>query len=78
MGFGIGFGQTAGPIYVAEIAPAAHRGLLISLSQLLFTFGQLFGYVAHYLAEAHLDSHLSWKVVIGIGVIPTYVVVAFL
>ncbi|CAN1308968.1 Putative polyol transporter 2 [Linum perenne] len=78
MGLGFGFGQTAGPIYVTEVAPAAHRGLLISLSQLLFTFGQAFGYVAHYLAQDPLDTPFNWKLVIGIGVIPTCMVLGCL
>ncbi|CAN0920805.1 Putative polyol transporter 2, partial [Linum grandiflorum] len=78
MGLSFGIGMTAGPIYVAEIAPAAHRGLLISLSQLLLTTGEVFGYVGRYLAEAHLVPHYSWRAVLVIGIIPSFFIAAFL
>ncbi|CAN0927530.1 Probable polyol transporter 6 [Linum grandiflorum] len=78
MGLSFGLGLTAGPVYVAEIAPAKHRGLLISLSQFLFVLGELAGYSAHYMAEAHLNSHISWRVVIVIGVLPSLLLAAIL
>ncbi|CAN1133570.1 Polyol transporter 5, partial [Linum perenne] len=70
MGVGIGIGLTSGPIYVAEIAPAEHRGLLLSFSQPLYTFGLLSGYTVQFFAETHLNTHSGWRVLIGIGAIP--------
>ncbi|CAN1133797.1 Putative polyol transporter 2 [Linum perenne] len=78
MGIGFGSGLTAGPIYVAEIAPARHRGRLVSLCQLLLLAGELLGYSAQYLAQAHLSTHASWRVVTVIGAIPTVLIAVFI
>ncbi|CAN1134242.1 Polyol transporter 5, partial [Linum perenne] len=78
MGVSIGIGLTSGPIYVAEIAPAEHRGLLTSFSQVLCAFGMLLGYTVQCLAQIHLSTHSSWRLLIGIGAIPCSVLLLVL
>lgn len=41
-GLGIGVNAIAVPVYLAEIAPAAGRGAVVQLYELLLTFGTLF------------------------------------
>ncbi|CAN1133480.1 Probable polyol transporter 6 [Linum perenne] len=71
MGVSIGIGLTSGPIYVAEIAPAVHRGLLISFSQLLYAFGMLSGYLAQFIAKTVFSTHSGWRVLGAVGAIPS-------
>lgn len=48
-GVGIGISAVVAPAYISEIAPARHRGRLVSLYQLAITVGFLAAYVVNYL-----------------------------
>lgn len=48
-GVAIGMASTLSPLYIAEISPAAHRGLLVSLNQLAIVTGILLSYSVNYL-----------------------------
>jgi sugar porter (SP) family MFS transporter len=45
-GFGIGFAVHAAPMYIAEIAPADYRGMLVSAKEGVIVLGMLFGFLA--------------------------------
>lgn len=47
-GIGIGVSAVVAPAYISEIAPAKHRGRLVSLYQLAITIGFLAAYVVNY------------------------------
>lgn len=47
-GAGIGISAVVAPAYISEIAPARHRGRLVSLYQLAITVGFLAAYVVNY------------------------------
>lgn len=47
-GIGIGISAVVAPAYISEIAPARHRGRLVSLYQLAITVGFLAAYVVNY------------------------------
>lgn len=70
-GVGIGISAVVAPAYISEIAPARHRGRLVSLYQLAVTIGFLAAYVVNYfLLEYSLEatgcrSALCTKIFIG-------------
>lgn len=66
VGVAIGISSMTTPLYIAEIAPASKRGMLVSLNQLAITIG----IVASYLVDYALATTESWRWMIGIGVIP--------
>lgn len=69
MGVGVGIVSVVVPMYLSELAPAAIRGRLTSLMQLLVTVGIFLAYVtAWWFAEAR-----DWRWMIGLGVIPAVV-----
>ncbi|KAK9165565.1 hypothetical protein Scep_000756 [Stephania cephalantha] len=68
-GVGIGFGVIT-PVYIAEISPPASRGFLTSFPEVFINAGILLGYVSNF-AFSKLPEHLSWRVMLGIGVIPS-------
>ncbi|XP_020527765.1 probable polyol transporter 4 isoform X2 [Amborella trichopoda] len=74
-GIGIGFGGVIALIYIAEISPAASRGALTSIPEILINLGILLGYVSNY-AFSGLPVHISWRVMLAIGILPS-VFVAF-
>lgn len=70
-GLGIGFASVVAPLYISEIAPPAVRGSLVTLNQIAITGGQLVSYVTNFaLASVLLDAGLTWRVMLGTGVIP--------
>ncbi|KAM3388262.1 hypothetical protein ACQJBY_010815 [Aegilops geniculata] len=69
-GVGIGFGAMISAIYIAEISPAAARGTLTSLPEICINLGILLGYVSNY-AFSGLSEHISWRVMLGVGILPS-------
>ncbi|RLM87051.1 polyol transporter 5-like [Panicum miliaceum] len=69
-GVGVGYAIMIAPVYTAEIAPAASRGFLTSFPEVFINIGILLGYVSNY-AFARLPLHLGWRVMLGIGAVPS-------
>ena len=69
-GLAVGAASVLGPVYIAEIAPAAWRGRLVGLFQLNVVTGIVFGYIANFLVRsAHLGA-LEWRAMLGVALIP--------
>ncbi|WCJ26993.1 Major facilitator superfamily protein [Euphorbia peplus] len=69
-GIGIGFGVMIAPVYIAEISPTVVRGYLTSFPEIFTNLGILLGYVSNY-AFSGLPVHISWRVMLGVGIIPS-------
>lgn len=66
VGLGIGISSMLSPLYLAELAPAKQRGMIVSFNQLMMTFGILVSYLVGYaLAPAG-----AWRWMLGLGAIP--------
>ncbi|KAI4296689.1 hypothetical protein L6164_036630 [Bauhinia variegata] len=74
-GVGIGFGVMIAPLYIAEISPAMARGSLTSFPEIFINLGILLGYISNY-AFSGLSPHISWRVMLGVGLIPS-IAIAF-
>ncbi|XP_043710104.1 polyol transporter 5-like [Telopea speciosissima] len=74
-GIGVGFALMIAPVYTAEIAPATARGFLTSFPEVFVNAGVLLGYISNY-CFARLPEHLSWRLMLGVGGIPS-VLLAF-
>ncbi|KAL9321233.1 hypothetical protein ACSQ67_013072 [Phaseolus vulgaris] len=72
-GVGIGFGVMITPVYIAEISPAIARGSLTSFPEIFINFGILLGYISNY-AFSRLPAHINWRVMLGIGLLPSVVI----
>ena len=68
-GFGIGLSTVAAPLYIAEIAPPKHRGLLAGM----FQFNVVFGIVVAYLSNALLAGigEDAWRWMLGVAAFPS-------
>ncbi|KAJ6402052.1 hypothetical protein OIU84_014179 [Salix udensis] len=69
-GVGIGFGVMIAPVYIAEISPSAVRGSLTSFPEIFINLGILLGYISNY-AFSGLPVHINWRVMLGIGILPS-------
>jgi SP family galactose:H+ symporter-like MFS transporter len=66
VGIGIGVASMLTPLYLAETAPPAQRGALVSLNQLMITVGILVSYLVGYL----LSQGDGWRWMLGLGALP--------
>lgn len=76
-GIGIGFGVMIAPIYIAEISPSVTRGSLTSFPEIFINLGILLGYVSNF-AFSGLPEHISWRVMLGVGILPSFFIGAAL
>lgn len=67
-GVGIGFSTVAAPLFISEIAPPKHRGLLTGL----FQFNIVFGILAAFLSNALLAGvgANAWRWMLGVEAVP--------
>ncbi len=69
-GLGIGGCSVLGPVYIAEIAPAKWRGLLVGLFQINIVIGILLAYFSNYrIAELGLGAN-DWRWMFGVSAVP--------
>lgn len=70
-GLGVGVSSIAVPAYIAEIAPAKHRGRLVAMYQFQIVFGILVAFFSNYLLSG--ISAEDWRWMLGVEVIPAIV-----
>ncbi|GLT82950.1 hypothetical protein SLE2022_012690 [Rubroshorea leprosula] len=73
-GVGIGFGVMIAPVYIAEISPSIARGSLTSFPEIFVNLGILLGYISNY-AFSGLPVHISWRIMLGVGLLPSVFIV---
>ena len=84
-GVGIGLASNLSPLYIAEIAPAAMRGKLVSINQLTIVIGILLAQVINWLiAEpvatgatpeqilASWNGQVGWRWMFGVTAVPAF------
>ncbi|CAN0861972.1 Probable polyol transporter 6 [Linum grandiflorum] len=71
-GVGVGFALMIAPVYSAEVSSARSRGFLTSLPEWGISIGILLGYISN-VAFAKLPLKLGWRLMIGIGAIPSLI-----
>ncbi|KAL3614115.1 Polyol transporter 5 [Castilleja foliolosa] len=76
-GIGVGYALMIAPVYTAEVAPASQRGFLLSFPEAFINIGLLLGYVSN-LAFSGLPTHIGWRLMLGIGVVPSTLITAMI
>jgi len=67
IGIAIGIASYTAPLYISEIAPARHRGALVSLNQLAIALGILISYIVDFFCSHHGG---QWRLMLGLGAVP--------
>ncbi|TWU39943.1 putative metabolite transport protein CsbC [Novipirellula aureliae] len=70
-GLGVGISTVAAPLYISEIAPPKHRGLLAGMFQFNIVFGILVAFVSNSLLGGIGDN--AWRWMLGVEAIPALV-----
>ncbi|MQL82753.1 hypothetical protein Taro_015250 [Colocasia esculenta] len=73
-GVGVGYGLMIAPVYTAEVSPASYRGFLTSFAEVFINVGILLGYVSNF-AFSRLPENLGWRMMLGVGAIPSVLIV---
>ncbi|MGH9328754.1 MAG: sugar porter family MFS transporter [Terriglobia bacterium] len=69
-GLGIGGSSVLGPMYIAEISPAAWRGRLVGVFQFDIVFGILLAYFSNYIISRVVLGNLAWRWMLGVAALP--------
>jgi SP family arabinose:H+ symporter-like MFS transporter len=77
-GFGIGASSVLGPVYIAELSPAAWRGRLVSVFQFNVVFGILLAYLSNYAIHVLQLGATEWRWQVGIAAAPAVLFLALL
>lgn len=74
MGLAIGNSAVITPMYMAEVAPPESRGRILFMYQLSIVVGILISFIVGVGVDAAITNvNLSWRVMIGIGLIPAFI-----
>jgi MFS transporter, SP family, arabinose:H+ symporter len=68
-GLGIGISTVAAPLYISEISPARHRGLLTGMFQFNIVFGILVAYLSNSLLSGAGPD--AWRWMLGVAAFPS-------
>eukprot|EP00873_Tetraselmis_striata_P034280 jgi/Tetstr1/454544/TSEL_041441.t1 len=76
-GFGVGAGLSIDPLYISEISPPSHRGMLVSTSEVCINLGVLFGSLVSFVLGLTVDDKdVAWRLMLGIGgIVPVVILV---
>ena len=70
-GFGVGAALIIAPMYIAELAPAAVRGRMVSFNQLNIVIGISAAFFSNYLIlNLGLGDLLAWRWMLGVEAVP--------
>ena len=69
-GVAIGASSVVGPIYIAEISPAATRGRLVGLFQMNVVAGILLAYLSNYAVSFAVSGPSEWRWKLGVLGVP--------
>lgn len=73
VGAAVGAASFVVPLYIGELAPAAHRGRLVTMNILFVTFGQVVAYLIGWAFTEWGDKHTGWRWMVGLGAVPAAV-----
>jgi sugar porter (SP) family MFS transporter len=75
LGIGVGFGLAIDPLYISEMTPAAHRGQLVTLSEMAINVGIVLGFLTGLIFH-DVDDTLEWRLMFGMGsILPVIVII---
>ncbi|KAI8964766.1 general substrate transporter [Daldinia sp. FL1419] len=70
VGAAVGAASFVTPLYIAELAPPAYRGMLVTMNVLSITAGQVVAYIIGWIFAEHGDPTTGWRWMVGLGALP--------
>lgn len=72
LGLAVGAASALVPAYMSEMAPAAVRGRLSGINQLMIVSGMLLSYIADYALQG-LPEGMAWRMMLGLAAVPAVI-----
>ncbi|KAK4655991.1 hypothetical protein QC762_307330 [Podospora pseudocomata] len=73
VGMAVGAASFVVPLYIAELAPAEHRGRLVTMNVIFITLGQVVAYIVGYGFGEYGHPETAWRWMVGLGGLPAVV-----
>ncbi|KAK4181137.1 general substrate transporter [Triangularia setosa] len=73
VGMAVGAASFVVPLYIAELAPAEHRGRLVTMNVIFITLGQVAAYIVGYGFGEYGHPETAWRWMVGLGGLPAVV-----
>lgn len=74
VGLGVGFGLAVDPVYIGEISQAAHRGQLVTWSEIATNVGIVLGFTSG-LVFGGVREEVAWRLMFAMGaILPCFVI----
>ncbi|OIW27439.1 general substrate transporter [Coniochaeta ligniaria NRRL 30616] len=73
VGAAVGAASFVIPLYIAELAPAAYRGRLVTVNILFITLGQVIAYIVGFVFAEYGSRKTGWRWMVGLGALPAAV-----
>lgn len=70
IGAAVGAASFVVPLYIAEVAPAAYRGRLVTMNVLFITLGQMIAYLVGWAFSTFGSHETGWRWMVGLGGLP--------
>lgn len=70
VGAAIGAASFVVPMYISELAPAAHRGRLVTMNSVFVTGGQVVAYILGWVFAEFGSRGTGWRWMVGLGALP--------
>jgi sugar porter (SP) family MFS transporter len=77
-GLAVGASSVLAPVYIAEIAPAERRGMMVGAFQLNVVLGILVAYLSNYFVSSLELGAIDWHVKFGVTAIPAVVLLVMM
>ena len=70
VGAAVGAASFVVPLYIAELAPSAMRGRLVTMNVLFITLGQVVAYIVGWGFAEYGSRETGWRWMVGLGAVP--------
>ncbi|KAK3387047.1 general substrate transporter [Podospora didyma] len=70
VGAAVGAASFVVPLYIAELAPAAYRGRLVTMNVVFITLGQVIAYIVGWIFGEYASEATAWRWMVGLGALP--------
>jgi sugar porter (SP) family MFS transporter len=77
-GFAVGASSVLAPVYIAEIAPAERRGMMVGAFQLNVVFGILVAYLSNSIVTGMQLGAMDWHVKFGVTALPAFLLLGMM
>jgi MFS family permease len=77
-GLAVGASSVLAPVYLAEIAPARHRGMVVGTFQFNIVLGILVAYLSNAVVNALASGPAVWQIKFGVSTLPALLLLALM